>query len=529
MQSRPRTDIFAPIRFLYRISPSLAALVACLLSSQAFATDVLDNGAMNVVDAASTDLEVRDGASATTLEVVEGAVIDEVPEQDPPLANEGRSIGVFGTSILNLMGGETAGSVQLGENASANIAGGLIGNDLTAADASTVAITGAGKVDDDVFLSGTVAFTMSGGEVGDQFFADGNSTVTLDETAGPINDDLFIRDSARLDMAGGDLGDELFVQGNATATITGGYVDDDVNANDDAVIQVDFIEVGDSVDATGNGIVHFNDGVVEGGFEAAGSSTIHIANGTFENVFSDGEEILAAGGTINITGGVFGTAGLSDGGSVAASVGGEVNFLGGTIAGQADGTAPEVAVSAVLNGKVNLQDLAFGDLSLDAANSGVVTANGFEADSVSVSAIAEGLVEIGGGTADSLSIFAELDGQVMLTGGVFDSIDANIESGSKLTIVGDSFVVNGIPIAELDTALNDADAFLEDTGEVRLVAGDVEGVLADGTPFSLSFTRAFAPAPAAQLFLTAVPEPSSALLMLLGGSMAWGMARRRQR
>lgn len=507
--------------------PVLAVLfVLAMRPALTQATDVLNNGMANSISAASDDLQVRNGASPTTLNVLEGAQIGAVPEQDPPLPAEGRSIGLFDASVLNFSGGEVAGSVDVLDSSVANLSGGLIGDDLRVGGSGQVALSGT-KVEDDVFQE-SGSFNMSGGEVGDQFFVSGNATLNLGEAAGPINDDLFIQDSAMLTMAGGTLGDELFVQGNARAVISGGYIDDDLNANNDAIIDVSFVEIDDSVDTTDNGAVRFGNGIVNGGFEAADTSSIDIEGGVFENILSDGEVVLAAGGTVNITGGTFGTAGVDDGGSIGSSLGGTVNLLGGQVAGVADGNAPTATLTAVLNGVTNLSGVAFGDLVLEAGNNGTLNATDFEASTVSARAVAGGVVRITGGQANELEIAPELGGEVVLEGGEFGSITISLESESQLAIVGDLFTVNGTPVGGLDAALGDADAFIEDTGELRLVAGEVEGVFVDGSPFSLSFTRAFVPGQSASVFLQTpvIPEPSSGGLAMLAIVTLLGLVRR---
>lgn len=499
-----------------------AASLFSFLSSAALATNLFDNGAANTLNTASEDVSVADstGGMPTTLTIADGAVIATVPDED-------LSILVSGSSILNFEGGEAAGTLTANDSAVVTVSGGQIGEDLEV-NGGVFTLSGTGRVDDDVrFAGGT--FTMNdGGEVNDQFFVTGSANLTLGATAGPINDDLFIRDTANLNMAGATLGDELFVQGDATANITGGYVDDDLNANDNAVINVSFLEVDDSVDASGNGLVNFSAGIVNGGFEAVGSSIINVSGGTFENILSDGEVVLAGGGTINISGGTFGTAGVDDGGAIGSSLGGTLNLTGATVAGVAEGTAPTATINAVLNGETNVSNVAFGDLVLEAANSGTLTADDFTANGVAANALSGGVVIIEGGDADSLTIATDLGGDVLLTGGSFDEISAGlVGAGSSLTIIGDEFTYNGTPIADVDALLGDSGAFIEETGELRTVSGTIAGVLADGSDFSISFNREFVPVPGAQVFLQAVPEPNGQLLLVMA-SLALLAVRRRK-
>ena len=468
------------------------------------------------IDSASDAVSI--GPDAGTLSIVEGAMIGENAD--------GLSIIATGSGVVNMTGGEAAGTAAISAGATATLSGGLIGNDLTL-DGGTVTLSGTGRIEDDVRVSmGTFTLT-GGGVVNDQFFATGSSSITLSDTAGPINDDLFIQETAKLSMAGAELGDELFVQNNATATISGGYIDDDLNANDDAVINVSFVEVDDSVDTSGNGVVNFADGIVNGGFEAGGNSTINISAGQFENILSDGEVILASGGTINISGGTFGTAGVDEGGPIGSSLGGTLNFSGGSVAGLAEGTAPTATFNAVLNGKTNVSAGQFDALVLEGGNSGVLNADNYSASSVSVNSIAAAEVNVLGGSADELEILAELGGFVRLEGGEFGSISAELNTEGVLTIVGTDFAFAGTPVEELDALLNDPGAFIEETGELRLIAGELTGTLADGNDFTLSFSREFIPLPGARVFLV-IPEPSTSLLLIAGLGMVLPVRHRRK-
>lgn len=498
-------------------------LLFFLLTASSHGANVFENGAENTLDTASEDVVVRDGATPTTLNVVEGALISPVPAQDPPLPEEGRAIGLFGSSVLNFSAGEAAGTLQINDTAVANISGGAIGEDLEQ-NGGTVSFSG-GTVADDVFVNAGT-FNLSGGEIGDQFFVDGTATLNIADTAGPVNDDLFIRGDAVLTMAGAQLGDELFVQNNAMATITGGYIDDDLNANDAARITVDFVEIDDSVDTSETGFVRFNDGIVNGGFEAAGDSVIEIAGGTFENVATGGEVVLAAGGTINITGGTFGSGGDADG-SIGASLGGVLNFSGGQASGLADGVASETTLGAVLGSTVNLSGGEFDVLALEAGNAGLVVAGGFTASAVSVSTQSEGLVQLVDGVAEGLTVTADLEGIVELSGGSFSDISVSLDGASQMTILGSDFAVNGFSLDELDGALNDENAYNEQTGALGLVAGEITGVLKDGSPFTLQFTRSFLPLDAAST-IRVIPEPSSSMLLALPLMFSLALIRRRR-
>jgi hypothetical protein len=442
----------APAVFLFHASPGRAT------------TLTLADGGSTTIDAASPDVEVRDGpgVAPTTLNVVDGAVIgtsDIVEDQ---------SVGVFEHSILQMSGGELEGNLNVMGESLATISGGAVAGETHVEGAARLNLSDVGTLEGDVAVEGAGRFVMTGGT---------------------IEGEIAFDDDAMGDFSGGTLEDTLAAEGNA-------------------VIDVHFVTTEDNVEAADDAVVNFFNGEVGGSVEAEGNAVINIHGGAFPAVFSDGEAVVATGAAIHITGGVFGEAGVNDGGFVRAGLNGLLNFTGAIIDGADNGTAPTAVISAALNGEVNVSGVDFSDLVLEGGNNGVVNVVDVTAGDVTVSTIAGGEVNILGGEFDVLKVLAELDSFVNIRGGDFLDADLDAQSRSVIRIRGSSFTVNGQP-AEF--------------GNILQVAGLVEGTLADGSAFAATFRRQFNPvANAAQIVLVAVPEPCVAVLAvgaILG--LAW--------
>jgi hypothetical protein len=224
--------------------------------------------------------------------------------------------------------------------------------------------------------------------------------------------------------------------------------------------------------------------------------------------------MIAEGGTIHVTGGIFGESGVNDGGLVRAAFGGLVHFMGAEIAGADDGTAPVATLSALTNGELNVSDVAFGDLVLEANTGGTVNVGDITAENISVSMLGGGTVNFQAGEADSLEVLAELESFVNLRGGHFGVIDVTLQTNSVLTIFGNSFTFFGTPVELLPE-----EAFVRETGELRTIGGisALAGALADGMPFSLSYSRQLNP-PGTRVFLIRVPEPTGLALAALAAA-----------
>jgi hypothetical protein len=455
-----------------RLQPLSIRIIVCLsvasymlIGLPATATTILSNGMINDINGPSDDIALSNGPgdSSTIANVMAGA---DISANDDDL-----SIALLQNSVLLFSGGVAQGDVSVEGNSVAFLQGtATIGGNLSIADNGELQFSDASLVEGDVELD----------------------------------------DNATADFSGGTVVGEVVVAGDATAMFTGGTFEDTIVGEDNGVITIEFAIAEDNVEAADDAVIHILGGEVLGSVESVGSAVVNISGGAFPAIFSDGEELVAEGGTIHVTGGVFGEAGVDDGGSAIATVGASLRFQGAEIAGVEDGIAPLVSFSSRLNGVVEISDVAFGDLELEALNGGKISVDDFSAGSVSVTMFAGATVDVEGGEADSLDVFAELGSFINLRGGNFEDVDVTLETDSILTVYGNSFTYLGIPIELLPE-----DGFIEETGELRGVSGTLAGVLRDGSPFSLSFSRQISPLPGARVFLVQVPEPATASIGLL--------------
>ena len=436
----------------------LCGLALCFGSAAAQATTMLNNGSVNIINGASDDIVVSNGPgdTATVVNVMAGADI---------AAPVGLSASLTQDSVFLMTGGTAQGDIEMADN--------------------------------------TVAFIQGAAGVGGNIVVGGSSELQISADA-QIGGEVEVTDNAIANFMGGEA-DTFGVFGNAVATINGGSIDDDMDVGDDGVLNVIDVFVNDDVDAEGNGIMNLMGGIYDEDVEAAESSTINIIGGEFIRIFSDGANLVASGGTINATGGVFGAAGAPQDGEMSAAGGGVINMIGAEIAGAGDGTASAVVASASLNAEINFESMAFGDLSTSSATGALVDLTDITASALEVSAIA-GSTIIDATSADSLNLLADLSSSVVILGGLFDSSTINSQGGSVIEIIGTDFLVNGIPLP---------------FGDVPFISGDIKGTLADGSAFDTLFSRGFSSG-SRIVIVNAIPEPMSALLASLAAPRLLG-------
>jgi hypothetical protein len=269
-------------------------------------------------------------------------------------------------------------------------------------------------------------------------------------------------------MTGGRLDDEVEIRNSATANFSGGVVNDDLVVVDNAVVNISSLQIDDDI-------------------EAAGDSVTNISGGTFGGVVASERSV------VNITGGTFSQ-------PINPVQGGTVNLRGGTLAA-ADGEE----ITAALNAKVLLDGVTAGALDIGVRNAGTLKIDNVSAGPLSISAFL-GNVDITGGVSPFLDLFAEANSVASIRGGDFGGGDLEAATGSRIRLLGTSFLVNGADIG---------------FGVVPFVAGRITGVLADGNDINFAFRRQFTPvAQAAVIELVNVPEPRAELLaIVLVGSL----------
>ncbi len=336
-----------------------------------------------------------------------------------------------------------------------------------------------------VKLEGDSVLNYSGGAraTGDLFAAD-NSVATLSVLAfddavlknnsrlnlvpgGRIDDDIVFLDNSHLEMTGGRLDDEVEIRNSATANFSGGVINDDLVVVNNAVVNISSLQIDDDI-------------------EAAGDSVTNVSGGTFGGV------VAAERSVVNITGGTFSQ-------PINPVQGGTVNLRGGTLAA-ADGEE----ITAALNAKVLLDGVTAGALDIGVRNAASLKIDNFNAGPLTISSFL-GSVEITGGVSPFLDLFAEANSVANIRGGDFAGGDLEAATGSRIRLLGTSFLVNGANIG---------------FGVVPFVAGRITGVLADGNDINFAFRRQFTPVgQAAVIELVNVPEPRAELVafVLVGG------------
>ena len=459
---------------------SLGLCASILHGDPAPATMVFNNGMVNSINAPIEDIEVRNGPgdSSTVVNVMTGA--------DIGIDGDDRSIGLLENSVLSFSGGSTQGDVIAEDDSMA-------------------------------FLQGTSL-------VRGNLSMEGNSRLEFSDDS-VVEGDVEIQDDATATFTGGTVEGELVVSGNAMTTISGGTFEDTIVLEDDAMVMFFDGTAEDNVEAEGDSKIDILGGEIQGSVEAVDNAKLNITGGAFPNVFSDGEDVFVSGvgAEANITNAVLGIAGENGGGRIVAGQSSVVHVSNISIAGQPDGTAPTANLTAILNGNLNASNIAFGDLELVADTGGTLNLDNITADHVFLSMLGGGTTNLRSGTADSLEVRAEISSNLGLMGGDFGDTEVALFSSSVMRIFGHSFTFLGMPVETLP-----AEGFIPETGELLAIGGTLAGVLADGTPFSMAFSRQFSPpGQAAHVFL--VPEPGTIVFMLLAcAGLGTGRARGRE-
>ncbi|TWT36457.1 hypothetical protein KOR34_13630 [Posidoniimonas corsicana] len=481
-----------------------ALLAAAIWCGHSPAATIYSNGAVNLISTASPDVEAQDGpgATSTILNVVSGADIAAAPSGDP---NEGRSIGLTGSSVLLFSGGSAAGDIQAADNSVAFIVGSAsVGGNIEATGAAEVQISSSANIGGNLLISGAATATMFGGVI-DDLEAGDDAVVTFSSTA-RVDDDAFFTGSSRLVASGGRFDDELQFFDNTSAHFTGGEVNDDLVVAGSAQVVIDYFQVDDTIEASDSSHTTINGGLISN-VEAAGNSVVEINGGVFA---PEGGAIGSFGGRVTATGGVFGVAGSTDAIEIPAVAGGAVRISGVEVAGAGDGMAPPAVIANSLNGSVELNSMRLGDLSVNTITGASTTLRDLVAGAVAVE-LQAGTGEIDITSADSLSVTADLGSRLDIKGGDFGASDLRVLGGSSVRIFGSDFLVNGIvPVGSSQFPY-----------VVPFGSGSISGTLADGSAFSTTFARAFG----GNTEIVLIPEPASATLVLLAAASA--LMRRR--
>ena len=541
------------------------------------ATDVFDDGSLNVIAAPSVDIEVRDSnvpAATTVVNLAGGQIgfalngdgtimmaevlddsVDPPVSFDPPVfepvvSNEDQSVAVFDNSIFNLLGGDTADSVVGNDNAVIGLNGGTIGDDVILNNNAQASI--AGPTFDDLVLndasigvmtdgeldtlemSGASQFIFTGGLIDDLDAATGDTSLTFGGTA-RFDDDVFFAGSTFVMNAGpivpveddGEIEDVAFP-----------VIDDELYIGSDGeedamenlipvpgprVATINGGTIFDDLNLLGEGtVVNVNDVQLEDSIDAFAGTTVNVFGGNIEGAVS------ATAAVANISGGTVGEV------AVALGPPGVMNVTGGTfkqgisVVAGATGTINGATVeqfdgneiNAALGATMTVESVEGVEIDMSATNASELLVLDFDATDASVTGGSQSEVQVDGGEADNLVLNIEGGSTLVLRGGKFGNIVADVQGDdvlgtSTLIIRGKEFFYNGIPLDDLNNQL--PGAFNESTGELLTISGDITGTLRDGREFDMAYTRDFIPAAVGRVILEVVPEPSSVVLVALAG------------
>ena len=291
----------------------------------------------------------------------------------------------------------------------------------------------------------------------------GGQTLTLLD-GGDIPD-LHTVDST-LNIEGGSIGSRTNAA-NSTVNLSSGSTDV-LRAHSNSVVNISGGSIAANLLTNTGSVVNISDGIV-------GSDMI------FPAIIEDGELNISGGTTLSP---------LSSRSSM-------VNITGGDVD----------AFSASLGSVVNVNGGNFHSFSLDLSSEADISGGSF---SNRVTVQTEGVLNVSGGDFDGF-VSVGTDSEINISGGSFDGFFRALFD-SEVNLFGSEFL--------LDDVLLDNNLTIDEAFTISQRDATLEGLLADGTPFSFDLNSAFGFGfdPNSTLTVTlVVPEPNSMALLVLGG------------
>ncbi len=333
-------------------------------------------------------------------------------------------------------------------------------------------------------------------------------TYTTTINVPPDADPRTIGSDTQLNLFAGGLLAEQFVAGNPDGTSN--HIEVNINGG----------EVGVDLKAY-NSMINIGGGTV-GRRLSLYQSTLNISGGevvTDANTFEDAA-VIAYDSRIHISGGVVGTQliahnsilDISDG-----ELGSNARVFDGTTVNVSGGIVKDSfrafsgSIVNITGGTVNsLLSFSEANISGDAWVRGVI-ANSGSTINISGGTVGNDL----GGPRNIHSIIAQWNSTFNITGGDVGS-NFDVVAGSTINLTGTSFILDGIDLTQ---------GLIP--GEVAPITAQnvaIEGLLADGSPFSFFIETNTTVLPDAIWTVTLVPEPGTMMLIGIG---ALGILRRR--
>ena len=501
--------------------------------------NVVGGGVGRDTEVANTSVSLTSGSVASGFRAYLGSTLDV----------SGGTVGPFASvqsgSTVNVSGGSVASFLGIGSGSTANISGGLVDSYLSVGSGGTVNISG-GVVGLGVTAGPGGTVRISGGAVGRSFDAESGSVVEI--SGGTMGWSFKALTGSDVNLIGGEFqldgvpvsglnvaGDTVGLEVPGDSVLTGTLADGSV-----FIFGADGFHPGTltltaaSIPAATPGIINMPADPLPLGLRQ-GQTLNLAAGGTLGNSFA------AVGAEMNVSGGVIGE-NLEIYNSVLNMTGGSIGresyaFAGSTV--NLHGGSIDLLFKAETGSTVNVTGGTIGHSFAALSGSTVNISGGGVVEELE--ALIGSVVNISGGTVGQYSEagnpFADDDtfAVVNMTGGVLGDRFAaykggvlNISGGtvgeylsaypgSEINVVGQAFMLDGIDLtgsllAGIPLTITDRDIVLE-------------GVLADGTPFSFGLNSSRHDPllgivgffdPDATLTVSLVPEPISAIFLGVG-------------
>ena len=398
--------------------------------------------------------------------------------------------------------------------------GGVLGNNFEAVDA--VVNVQAGTIGDN-FGTATTTVNLDGGSIGDTFNSHAGSIININ--GGSVGDGFRAFDS-EVNVIDGTVGDLFVAAAGSEVNISGGQFGTGFDASSNSLVRIDGGVFGRDFDVFSGSDVEFSGG----GFQLNGidftDSTISLASGdVFTGTLQDGSAFIFAqdaGDQLidvqlnrtavpNVDNSQFVVSALSPTAPTSLRAGQTLTLESG---GAVDVSFEAIGGVVNINGGSFEDDTAFSNTVVN-LNDGLLAG-----DTIAYAGTEFNLLD---GTIEEL--VAETGSQINIRGDLFDFRNQFVaNAGSDVDLFATEFSINGSEVEFLDI---DSPLLIDDRDLL------LTGVFLDGSEFqyfvSSNNIGAFRVSSDATLQLnlvTAVPEPSSAFLLALGGMLIFGKRRR---
>lgn len=442
-----------------------------------------------VVNSDTAPTSLRQGQS---LSVLEGGVLANYFSAVGANVNiVGGTVGhssEFADSVVNIAGGNLGNNVTALQGTHMNISGGEIGRYFSAMPGSVVNVTG-GNIESFSSLNGSIA-NIFGGTIGGGQFGDG-STVNI--YGGTLGSGIRVVAGANVHISGGEFGSQFDLDGSCKVAISGGSFGSGFEVGRSGFAAISGGVFGRNFHADHRGIIRLLGGeFLLNNTPYTGSrltlTDSDVLTGTLEDgspfifswqvndYFFDAQlfhtSVPVADATPITVSDNLSPRGLRQGQSLTlveggvlgdyfSSIGASLNIAGGTV-----GKGLEVAYS-----QVSISGGEIGD-HFDIFQGSVAEISGGRiGNSFSANAGSEVIIS-GGEFGDAFT--ANTESEVMISGGTFGSSFIAL-SNSEVNFYGTDFLLDGTPLQDL--VLGHISDILD-----RNVT--LSGVLADGSPFS---------------------------------------------